>query len=111
MGDELLPVSMSGLMNQIVRLGLSLGLMDRELFVAKVSEVLETYKDDPEQMEKVAKGLYQYLEDMKGRMDTKALLTDVVDSTKMPTRDDLSELTKAINKLADEMHEQNKKQS
>jgi hypothetical protein len=48
---------------------------------------------------------------MKGRMDTKALLTDVVDSTKMPTRDDLSELTKAINKLADEMHEQNKKQA
>jgi cell division protein ZapA (FtsZ GTPase activity inhibitor) len=109
LGYEPLSLTMSGLMNQIVRLGLSLSLMDRELFVTKVSEMLEVYKDDPEQMEKIAKGLYQYLDDMKGRMDTKALLTDVVDSAKMPTKDDLSELTKAINKLADEMHQQNKK--
>lgn len=99
---------MSGLMDQIIRLGLSLSVMDRDLFVEKVSEVLAVYKDDPEQMQKVAQGLLQYIEDMKGRMDTKAMWSDVLEGAKLPTKDDINDLTKAINKLAEEMHEQNK---
>lgn len=99
---------MSGLINHVVRLGLSLSLMDRDLFVKKVSEILEIYKDDPEQMEKVARGLYQYLEDVKGRMDTKAMWSDVVDNAKIPSKEEINDLSKAINKLADEIHEQNR---
>lgn len=99
---------MSGLINHVVRLGLSLSLMDRDLFVKKVSEILEIYKDDPEQMEKVARGLYQYLEDVKGRMDTKAMWSEVVDSAKLPSKEEINDLSKAINKLATEIHEQNR---
>ena len=99
---------MSGLINNISRLVLSLSLMDRDLFVKKVSEILEVYKNDPEQMEKIASGLYQYMEEVKSRMDTKSMLTDVVDSAKLPSKHELDELSKAINNLANEMHKQNK---
>ncbi len=102
---------MSTLINNVIRLGLSLSLMDRDLFITKVSEILELYRNDPEQMEKVARGLYQYLEEVKSRMDTKSMLTDVVDHAQLPTGDDMKKLTKAIKKLADEIHEQKNSQA
>ena len=97
---------MSTLINQIFRLALSVSLLDRDTFVEKVSGLLEVYKDDPEQMEKVAAGLYTYLEDLKGRMDTKAMWKDVIDHAKLPDSKDIKELSKAIEKLANEIREQ-----
>ena|SRR5687767_8447232 len=97
---------MSTFMNQILRLGLSLSLMDRDLFVKKVAEILELYKNDPEQMEKIARALYQYMDDLKSRMDTKAMLNDVVNHANLPTKDEITELSKAIKKLTKEIHSQ-----
>lgn len=97
---------MSAFINQILRLALSVSLLDRDTFVEKVSGMLEVYKDDPEQMEKVARGLYDYLEDLKSRMDTKAMLTDVVGSAKLPDSTDIKNLSRAIEKLAKEIREQ-----
>jgi hypothetical protein len=97
---------MSSLINQVFRLALSVSLLDRDTFVDKVSGLLEVYKNDPEQMDKVAAGLYTYLEEMKGRMDTKAMLKDVVDHAKLPESNDIKELSKAIEKLAQELHQQ-----
>lgn len=102
---------MSSLLNTILRLGLSLSLMDRELFVSKVAEFLEQYRDDPEQMERVAQGLYRYLEELKSRMDMKDMVSGVVESTNMPTREEIQELTKAIEKLSKEIHEQKQQNS
>lgn len=102
---------MSGLMNNVLRMALSLSLMDRDLFVRKVSELLEQYRNDPEQMQKIASGIYQYLDEVKSRMDTKSMISDAINSTKMPTHEEISELTTAINKLADEIREQNQKSS
>ena len=97
---------MSALINQIFRLALSVSLLDRDTFVEKVSGLLEVYKNDPEQMEKVATGLYDYLQDLKGRMDTKAMLKDVVDHARLPEGKDINELSKAIEKLVKEIREQ-----
>jgi hypothetical protein len=97
---------MSSLINQIFRLALSVSLLDRDTFVEKVSGMLELYKNDPEQMEKVATGLYDYLEDLKSRMDTKAMLKDVVDHARLPDSKDIKELSKAIEQLAKEIREQ-----
>jgi len=97
---------MTALINQIFRLALSVSLLDRDTFVEKVSGMLELYKDDPEQMEKVATGLYDYLADLKSRMDTKAMWKDVVDHAKLPDSKDIKELSKAIEKLAVEIREQ-----
>lgn len=102
---------MSGLMNSVIRMALSLSLMDRDLFVRKVSDILEQYRHDPEQMEKIAAGIYQYLEEVKSRMDTKSLIADAIGQAKVPSKEEIHELTEAINKLAAELHEQNKKSS
>ena len=98
---------MSALINQVFRLALSVSLLDRDTFVEKVSGMLEMYKNDPEQMEKVATGLYSYLQDLKGRMDTQAMLKDVVDHAKLPDSKDIRQLSEAIEKLAIEIREQN----
>jgi len=97
---------MSALINQIFRLALSASLLDRDTFVEKVSGMLELYKNDPQQMEKVASGLYQYLEDLKYRVDTKAMLKDVVDYAKIPDSKDIRELSKSIEKLSQQIREQ-----
>lgn len=92
-------------------MALTLGLMDRELFVSKVAEFLEQYRNDPEQMEKIAAGLYQYLDDMKNRMDFQDTVNNAVSSANLPNREEVAELTKAIEKLAAEIHEQNQKKN
>lgn len=99
---------MSGLINHITRLALSLSLMDRELFIQKVSEVLEQYKNDPEQMEKIAAGLYQYMDEMRDRMNTKAMINDAIDYAKVPSAEQIDGLTEAIKNLTHEIHQQNK---
>ena len=102
---------MSGLMNHIIRLALSMSLMDRELFINKTAEIMQLYKDDPAQMEKIARGLYQYLEEVKNRMDTKSMLNDVVDYAKIPSKDEINELTNAIHSLAKEIKNQHKEKA
>lgn len=89
-------------------MGLSLGLMDRELFVHKVAEFLEQYRNDPEQMEKVAAGLYKYLEEVKERMDMKDVLSDAAGKADLPTAGDIHDLKKAIEKLTEEIQNQKK---
>jgi hypothetical protein len=91
---------MSEIVNNAIRLALSISLLDRDSFIKNVSEVLEVYKDNPEKMEKVAAGLYQYLEDFKDRLNTKSMVADIVADAKLPKGNDLNELSKAIEKLA-----------
>jgi DNA-binding transcriptional MerR regulator len=97
---------MSGILNHVIRLALSLSLMDRDLFIKNVSEILERYKNDPEQMEKIAAGIYTYLEEVKNRMDTKAVIHDAIDASKIPSKEQITELSDAINKLAEEIRQQ-----
>jgi hypothetical protein len=101
---------MSGIVNNAIRLALSVSLLERDSFIKNVSEVLEAYKNDPEKMEKVASGLYQYLEDLKERMNTKSMITEIVDDAKLPTGKDMKELSKAIEKLSMVIEGKHKKQ-
>jgi DNA-binding transcriptional MerR regulator len=94
---------MSGILDQILRFGLTMSLMDRELFVSKVSEFLEQYRNDPELMEKVSQRLYQYLEEVKQRMEMKDLISSALESRNLPSNEDVKALTEAIEKLTQEL--------
>ncbi|MCX7744508.1 MAG: phasin family protein [Flavobacteriales bacterium] len=94
---------MSSIFEQILRFGLTMSLMDRELFVSKVSEFLEQYRNDPEMMEKISQRLYQYLEEVKQRMEMKDLISSALESRNLPTNEDVRALTKAIEKLTQEL--------
>ena len=100
---------MNSVISQTIRLALSMSLMDRELFVLKVATFLERYRDDPATMEKVAAGLFTYLEEVKNRMDMKDTVSSAVSAANLPGKDEIAELTKAIEKLAAEIQEQNQK--
>lgn len=97
---------MSSILNHVIRLALSLSLMDRDLFIKKVADMLEQYKNDPEQMEKIAAGIYKYLEEVKSRMDAKSVIHDAIDASNIPSKDQITELSEAINKLAEEIRQQ-----
>lgn len=94
---------MSGIFDGILRLGLTISLMDRDLFVSKVSEFLEQYRNDPEMMEKISQHLYQYLEEVKQRMEMKDLLSSALESRNLPSHEDVKALTEAIEKLTQEL--------
>ncbi len=94
---------MSGIFDQILRFGLTMSLMDRELFVSKVSEFLEQYRNDPEMMERVSQRLYQYLEEVKQRMEMKDLISSALESRNLPSSEDVRALTEAIEKLIQEL--------
>jgi DNA-binding transcriptional MerR regulator len=102
---------MSGLMHHVLRLGLTLSLMDRDVFVKNVAEFLEKYKNDPVQMEKIARGLFQYLEDLKARMDMQDAVQGAVSAADMPRSEEIQALTDAIEKLTRQMEQQNQTQS
>lgn len=95
---------MSGIFDQILRFGLTMSLMDRELFVSKVSEFLEQYRNDPEMIEKVSQRLYDYLEEVKQRMEMKDLISLALESRNLPSNEDIKALTEAIEKLSQELH-------
>lgn len=94
---------MSGIFDQILRFGLTMSLMDRDLFVSKVSEFLEQYRNDPEMVEKISQRLYQYLEEVKQRMEMKDLISSALESRNLPSNDDVKALTEAIEKLTQEL--------
>lgn len=102
---------MSGLLQHMFRLGLSLSVLDREIFVEKVAGFLEQYRDNPEQMEKLANGLFQYLQDMKHRMDMKDSVQSAVDGANLPSSNEVKALTEAIEKLTREIEQQNQNRS
>lgn len=98
-------------MQHMLKFGLSVSLMDRELFVKKVSEFLEQYRNDPEQMEKVASGLYHYLEEIKSKMDMKDAVSSAVAGSNLPGSDDIHQLTVAIENLTREIQQQKQSKS
>jgi hypothetical protein len=98
---------MSEMLSQLLRFGLSVSTMDRELFVSKVSSLLEMYRNDPETMEKISQQLYQYLTDVKSQMDLQNAISQAIGNNEMPTAKDVNELTQAIEKLTQELQKNN----
>jgi len=81
--------------------------MDREIFVKEVSSFLEQYRNDPVMMESVAQKLFQYLEDMKHRMDMKEVISGALSNQQIPTKKDIDSLKEAIEKLTAEIKKNN----
>lgn len=98
---------MAGIIQNLVQFGLTLSLMDREVFVKEVSSFLEQYRNDPAMMESVAQKLYQYLEDMKHRMDMKEIISGAHSNQQIPTKADIDTLKEAIEKLTEEIKKNN----
>jgi polyhydroxyalkanoate synthesis regulator phasin len=54
-------------------------------------------------MEKVSQRLYQYLEEVKQRMEMKDLISSALESRNLPSNEDVKALTEAIEKLTQEL--------
>lgn len=100
---------MSGIMKNIFALGISIGLADREAFVKKASEYIQSYQDDPEKAEKWAEALVNYLEELKDNIRLQNTLESTVRGANVPDKDSIEELTKAVKQLTDEL-QKNKNQ-
>jgi predicted unusual protein kinase regulating ubiquinone biosynthesis (AarF/ABC1/UbiB family) len=99
---------MSELINTLVRWGILASVADREAFIEKVSAVLEEYRADPVQADKLAKLLAAYLEDAKENLNTKRIIKKFIVEGKVATKNDVDELKKTVKELLNEFQELNK---
>lgn len=96
------------LMKNIFAMGITIGLSDRDAFVKKAAEYIQSYQDDPEKAEKWAAALVNYLEEMKDNIKLQNTISASVKGANIPDKDSIEELTKAVKQLTDEL-QKNKK--
>lgn len=95
-----------GLIKNMIALGVSAGLADRQEFVKKVSGLIEEYQENPEKAEQWAQGITKYLEELK---DDIRMQRNVETGFKSGfPKEDISELTKAVKELTKELQQQKK---
>ncbi len=100
---------MSELMNTLLRWGILAGISDREAFVQKTAALLEQYRADPDQAQKLAKLLTAYLEDKKENLNAKRMIKKFLAEGKVATKDDIQDLKTTLEELANEFHQLNKR--
>ena len=100
---------MSELINTLLRWGIIASISDREVFVEKVTAVLEQYRADPNQAEKLAQLLTTYLEDVKENMNTKRIIKKFLAEGKVATKDDIKDLQTTLQELIQEFNALNKR--
>lgn len=90
----------------LLALGISIGLSDRETFVKKVSGYIEDYQKDPDKAEQWAGAIAKYLEELKDDIRTQSnIRNSIADS--LP-KQDIEHLTKAVQELTKELQQQKK---
>ena len=99
---------MKDLLKDMLAIGLTIGLSDRETFVTKVSGIINEYQEDPEKSEKWAKMLTQYAENMKEEYRLRKVIGNSISDSHMPTKNDIDDLTRAIEKLTDALNKKSK---
>jgi hypothetical protein len=89
------------IIKNLLALGISIGLSDRQTFVKKVSGLIEDYQKNPEKAEEWAQSLAKYLEEVKDdiRMQRN------IESASGFTKESIEELTKAVHKLTKELQQ------
>lgn len=97
------------LITKLLQLGIVASLTDKEAFVNKVSGVIERYQQDPEQAEKLARGLVEYLQQVNANINTETSIKNALSGVDLPGSDKIDELTKAIKDLTHELRQQKEK--
>ena len=100
---------MSELINTLIRWGILASISDREAFIEKVSGILEEYRADPAQAEKLAKLLTAYLEDVKENINAKRMIKKFLVDGHVATKEDVQDLNHTLKELVNEFQELNKR--
>ncbi|MDZ4845131.1 MAG: hypothetical protein SH857_06225 [Chitinophagales bacterium] len=100
---------MQNLFSNLLRLGITVSISDRETFVSKVSEVIEGFNKEPEKAGKWAKAILDYLEDTKSNINLETSIKSAVSDSDFPDKSRIDELTQAIKNLTQELQQQKEK--
>lgn len=94
---------MGDMIKNLLAMGITFGLSDREAFVEKVSGVIQKYRDNPEEADKLAVGLVNYLEEMKDNFRLQSSIKESVNNSNLAQKEDIDDLIKAIKELTTEI--------
>lgn len=86
-----------GALKNLLSLGITVGLSDRQQFVEKAAGIITKYQQDPEAAERLAEGVVHYLEQLQEDIRMQRNIRGAI-----PT-DDINRLTEAIEQLTKEM--------
>ncbi|UPT65891.1 MAG: RusA family crossover junction endodeoxyribonuclease [Sphingobacteriales bacterium JAD_PAG50586_3] len=87
------------MLKNLLAMGITFGLSDREAFVDKVSGVIQNYKDNPEEADKMAVGIVNYLEELKDNIRLQTSIKQSVNTSNVAQKQDIDNLIKAIKDL------------
>ena len=94
---------MAGIIKNILALGVSAGLADRDAFVSKLAGYIQQYQDDPAKAEQWAESAIKYMEEFKDNVRTQHNISAAVESSDLPKQKSVEELTQAIKQLTQEL--------
>ena len=99
---------MQQLIKNLLAVGITIGLSDREAFVKKATDVLEKYQHDPGSSEHWAKVITKYLEETREDIRLQRNIKNSF-SDELPDKENVTQLTKALNELTKELQQQKNK--
>ena len=94
---------MSDLINNLLNIGITAGLSDREAFVKSISELIQKYQEDPQKAGKVAKAVTTYLEQVRDNINTRESIKKAVSESDFRDNEGVAQLTRAIQELTAEL--------
>lgn len=100
---------MKDLIKNMVALGVSISLSDREAFVEKVSGIISEYQANPEKAEKWAGAITQFIEERKEDLRTQRIIENSIINSDMPDRKSIDGLTRAIEGLTSALNQKKDK--
>jgi len=97
---------MSGILKNLFAMGISAGIADKDAFVEKVSGLIQEYQNDPEQAQKWAEALVNYLGEMKDNIRLQNNMEQAFKSTGIADGKNVEELTQAVKELTEQLRKQ-----
>lgn len=99
---------MRELIKSVIAAGITMGLSDRQTFVAQVSELITRYQNDPAEAEKWAEKIAAYLEQTKKNIHLEHAIKSAVGQQHAPQQEDIQTLTDAIQELTRQIKQSSK---
>lgn len=94
---------MAALLKNLLALGISAGIADRETFVNKLSGYIQQYQDDPTVANEWAKDATNLLQQFTENVRTQHNIAEGINDSHMAKEKTVEELTQAIKKLTEEI--------